>query len=65
MQEMTPEQRQRVRAAIDWLAEQLLREKAHLLYYRVIHAQDRIDRGNHLPAWDWPHERRARVKWEP
>jgi hypothetical protein len=60
---MSPEQYRDMKAAVEWLADQLYREKAHLLYYRVIHAQDRIDRGNRLPAWDWPHERRPRQKW--
>lgn len=51
---MTDEQRQRVRHRILLLAENMLTERARLLCCRAFHEQDRVDRGNHLPAWDWP-----------
>jgi len=64
MSEMTPEQYQRVKQHVMAFAEMVLTERARLLFYRHLHAQDRNDRGNHLPMWDWPHERRRRVKHE-
>jgi len=61
---MTPQQLSAIKARVLALADHWLDERARLLYWRKVHEQDRIDRGNHLPSWDWPpRERRARAKW--
>jgi hypothetical protein len=56
---VTPSQYQSIKRRLDAFAEMMLDQRAHLLYYRTIHQQDRVDRGNRLPDWDWPPKQRT------